>query len=310
MSKFTKDPIGLSSNAMSPTERFASKQTSTSQERAAQALAELNGRRMRQAQSLDQNQRRESRNRVKEYDFQSRLASNRYDETDQGQFKMMRTAEDYMGSQGYASRMGSVQRINNDVEYMDEAPYDTTYSRSQHSMFGQVNDLGSILRESMVNKIRADVAKRASKARSEHRVLDERYAERVSDMFDAESDGPLSGLSPNMLNPRSIARGGYEQEAASNFGILNQEQAMRRAAQLEKMRENHSQALDRIQREGIRENTRSHPGRLGTDDETRRQWESLEAQRGSSIQDRLAASNSIFGGDIYGGRREVNGIVF
>jgi len=302
MSKFTKEPAGLSSRAMSATERYASNQN-TAQERAARALEELESRRIKQAQSLSQNQRKEARNQVKEYDFQSRMASNNYDPSRQSDFMSVRSAQDYMESNGYSSRMGSVQRIGDTTQYMEEAPYDAVYSRPHFSMYGDPQqDLNSILKEGMVNKIRQDVAKRAARARAERRTVDERYAENIDYLF--SEDGGLGGLSPAMLNPRSIARGGYENETASPFGVLNQEQAMKRAAQVERMRENHRVAAERIQRDdegGIH--------RLETDDKTRREWENMEAQRGYSIQEKYS-QNSIFGGDVYGGKREVDGIIF
>jgi len=170
---------------MSATERYVSQQTSSSQQQAAQALAELEARRNRQAQSLDQRQRKEARNQAKEYDFQSKLASNMYDVGKQGEFKSMRTAQDYNDSSVYASRIGSVQRIDDSVEYMEEAPYDT---RSSHSHFGMmsrnpVEDLKSALKGSMIDKIHADIEKRASKARKERRLFDERSADNISSLL-------------------------------------------------------------------------------------------------------------------------------
>jgi hypothetical protein len=283
---------------MSTVERYASQETSSPQQRAAQALEELEGRRIKQAQSLDQSQRKEARNKVKEYDFQSKLASNNYDVERQGEIKLMRTAQDYMDSSAYSSRTAGVQRIDDSVDYGDAAPYDTISRRPHFSMMGgdPVQDLKELLRSSMIEKIRDNVKERTKKASAERRLLDERAADHISELFDGD-DAPLGGLSPSMLSTNSITRGGYEQETASNFGMLNQRQAMQRAAQVEQMRENHKSAVESLKRKekegGIH--------RLDTDDRTRKEWESMDYQRGTSIQQRFGQSASL---------GEINDIVF
>jgi hypothetical protein len=288
MSKFAK--VNSSNSTM---ENLYQRTALSPEEKALAKLEELNARREAFASNSINNSASEEN-----YDFQSRMKASKYDSEMQGELKRVSSKAGFQRLDTIPKE-GSVRRVETNKRSVRDM-YDTTFSNGYDDY--NLNDVGiwgdnlgssrtnrqsknysrkpsifsynpDVLRELFVESFHQNLEEEISRG---ERTTRQSEASKRDEAFVNEklNSNTLAGLSASDLMADEIRRVGNETYDSNRFGLIDDKMAQRRDDLAKRI------TSDRIDRN-------KKIARLETNEESIREWESMDRQRVRTAQDRF-----------------------
>ncbi len=264
------------------TRYFASNRLSES-EVAEMQLRELDERRNQILREKEAYNKKQIRTANKEYDYSSSMKSNVAE--GYGGFSRITSEDDYrelnprLASSMGISRTSSAEDHDSEVR---DLRYAGDYPEYHPGIFGPgEEELKNIMVESALKEKEAWIANEARKLGASNQEFKKEREQRQSTEMDETFSGSLSGMTSSDLRSNKLRTIAHETPAASDFGLVDEEQAKRRDERKAKVladKKIEKEIISRIEKK---------------DDVYLREMNNLETSRAKTIQDSLSESNMI-----------------